>query len=309
MSQTQIRNSQMVVTQSLDFNSQKGVNLATPTAATDAATKGYVDSIMAANDAMTYKGVIDCAANPNYPAANAGDTYKISVGGKIGGASGITVEAGDMAICTTDGTVAGTQATVGTAWNIIQTNIVAGGTVTSSSGSAVDNAIVRMDSTSGQVIQTSLVTIDDSGSINVPSGQTYKVNGTDVAATATTVGAINWAATAKTTPVDADTFPMSDTAASNGIKKVTWANIKATLKTYFDTLYQPKYTRGRSVTTGVTTTTITLAGTPIANSLMVFLNGQLLDSGAGNDYTDAGNVVTLLFTPVTTDKIICLWEQ
>ena len=45
------------------------------------------------------------------------------------------------------------------------------------------------------------------------------------------------AATSKTTPVDADEIPMADSAASWGLKKLTWANIKATLKTYFDTLY------------------------------------------------------------------------
>lgn len=43
--------------------------------------------------------------------------------------------------------------------------------------------------------------------------------------------------TAKTTPVDADLAVIADSAASNVAKKVTWANIKATLKTYFDTLY------------------------------------------------------------------------
>lgn len=47
---------------------------------------------------------------------------------------------------------------------------------------------------------------------------------------------INWA-TAKTTPVDADMIPLMDSAASNIIKKLSWANVKATLKTYFDTLY------------------------------------------------------------------------
>lgn len=45
------------------------------------------------------------------------------------------------------------------------------------------------------------------------------------------------ASTSKTTPVDADLVPIIDSAASNVLKKLTWANLKATLKTYFDTLY------------------------------------------------------------------------
>jgi hypothetical protein len=44
--------------------------------------------------------------------------------------------------------------------------------------------------------------------------------------------------TAKTTPVDADIALIEDSAASNAKKKLTWANIKATLKTYFDSIYQ-----------------------------------------------------------------------
>lgn len=47
------------------------------------------------------------------------------------------------------------------------------------------------------------------------------------------------AATAKTTPVDDDEFGIADSAASFGLKLLSWANIKATLKTYFDTLYAP----------------------------------------------------------------------
>jgi len=45
------------------------------------------------------------------------------------------------------------------------------------------------------------------------------------------------AATSKATPVDADELPLVDSAASNVLKKLTWANLKATLKTYLDTLY------------------------------------------------------------------------
>ncbi|MGR3452954.1 hypothetical protein [Pseudooceanicola sp.] len=41
----------------------------------------------------------------------------------------------------------------------------------------------------------------------------------------------------KATPVDADQLGIIDSAASNAPKKLTWANLKATLKTYFDSLY------------------------------------------------------------------------
>jgi len=55
--------------------------------------------------------------------------------------------------------------------------------------------------------------------------------------TTTTAGALINGATNKTPPVDADYVGLMDSAASNILKKLSWANIKATLKTYFDTLY------------------------------------------------------------------------
>jgi len=57
------------------------------------------------------------------------------------------------------------------------------------------------------------------------------------AGTAVDIGALTNAATSKTTPVDADEIPIADSAASFGLKKLTWANLKATAKAYFDTLY------------------------------------------------------------------------
>ena len=51
------------------------------------------------------------------------------------------------------------------------------------------------------------------------------------------VASIIHGVSAKTTPVDADEIGLIDSAASWVLKKLTWANIKATLKTYFDTLY------------------------------------------------------------------------
>jgi hypothetical protein len=69
------------------------------------------------------------------------------------------------------------------------------------------------------------------------TGPTGATGATGAAGGAADIAATTHAATGKTTPVDADEIPIVDSAASNVLKKLTWANLKATLKTYFDTLY------------------------------------------------------------------------
>lgn len=69
------------------------------------------------------QGDIDCSANPNYPAANKGDAYIVSVAGKIGGASGVSVDAGDIIIAKADN-AGGTQAAVGSSWTSWEHNLV-----------------------------------------------------------------------------------------------------------------------------------------------------------------------------------------
>ena len=118
--------------------------------ATQKAVKTYVDAILAAQDAMVFKGVIDCSANPNYPAADRGHTYRVSVAGKIGGASGVNVEASDLLICLTDATAAGNQATVGSSWAVLQANL--DGAVIGPA-SATNNHIPQFDGTSGKLLK------------------------------------------------------------------------------------------------------------------------------------------------------------
>jgi hypothetical protein len=117
-----------------------------------AAVKAYADALIAAANGMVFKGVIDASTNPNYPAANAGDLYRISVAGKIGGASGTNVEVGDLILCTVDGTAAGTQAGVGANWNISQTNL--DGAVIGPA-SAVSGALAAYNGTTGKLISDS----------------------------------------------------------------------------------------------------------------------------------------------------------
>lgn len=69
------------------------------------------------------QGAIDCSASPNYPAAKKDMSWYVSVAGKIGGASGDAVEAGDVVICIAD-TQGGTKAAVGTSFTIMQKNMI-----------------------------------------------------------------------------------------------------------------------------------------------------------------------------------------
>lgn len=75
------------------------------------------------------------------------------------------------------------------------------------------------------------------------SSDKTKLNGIEANADVTdaaNVGSSIHGASAKTTPVDADTVALIDSAASNVLKKLSWSSIKATLKTYFDALYLDK---------------------------------------------------------------------
>ena len=81
--------------------------------------KIYADNLLNVNNAFLYKGEIDCSLNPDYPSANAGHVYKISVDGKIGGSLGLTVSKGTFIICIVDNASEGNQSTVGSLWNVI----------------------------------------------------------------------------------------------------------------------------------------------------------------------------------------------
>jgi len=49
--------------------------------------------------------------------------------------------------------------------------------------------------------------------------------------------------------------------------------------------------------------TFSLAATPVVGSEQVFLNGLLLEPGAGNDYTISGATITMLTAPATGDRL------
>lgn len=98
-----------------------------------------------------------------------------------------------------------------------------------------------------------------------------KLSGIETAADVTDAGNVGSSihgASAKSTPVDADTVALIDSAASNVLKKLSWANIKATLKTYFDTLYA-------TIASPTFTGTITAAAASFSGTVQCTANSAL----------------------------------
>jgi hypothetical protein len=93
------------------------------------------------------------------------------------------------------------------------------------------------------------------------------------------------AATNKVTPVDADEFGIYDSI-TGLLNKLTWANLKATLKTYFDTLYSPTWQTWTPTFTGLT------LGNAVVNGKYIILPNKVciayLDITVGSTTTATG---------------------
>jgi hypothetical protein len=87
---------------------------------TQSAVKSFVEA--AVTGVMSFKGDLNCSTNPNYPAGAKGDSYVASVAGKIGGASGKSVDAGDLIVCRA-ANAGGTEASVGASWFVLEHNL------------------------------------------------------------------------------------------------------------------------------------------------------------------------------------------
>lgn len=92
--------------------------------AAEESAKEYADTQIAALASTTFRdrGLLDCSANPDYPAAVARDIWTISHAGKIGGVNGPAVEVGDTLVASVN-SVTGDHAAVGANFRIGQTNI------------------------------------------------------------------------------------------------------------------------------------------------------------------------------------------
>ena len=292
----------MYIDENLDINNKKAINLSTCTEAADAANKQYVDdavaAVIAGADAMVFKGTVGTggtytiAAFNSLVVYNAGWTFRVIEAGTI---KGKVCEIGDLLLATVDRASAGVDAD----WTVAQTNI--DGALIKNDFNA--NTILKADTDNNPVPLTvgeqtfvgrktgstiaALTPAEARVILNVADGATANAvctgaeidTGTDNAKYASPLairnsGLISTAASGefsalapKATPVDADELLLEDSAASAGKKKLTWAALKATLKTYFDTLYNlyvhPNHTGDvTSVADGATT----IAANAVSNS-------------------------------------------
>jgi hypothetical protein len=268
--------------------------------ATQRAVKTYADQLIAAADAMVFKGVVDCSANPNYPAADRGHTYRVSVAGKIGGASGTNVEVGDLLLCLTDGTLAGTQAGVGTAWSIAQSNL--DGAVIGPA-SATDSHLAQFDGTSGKLLKggVALSTLEPAqtaaSQVEAEAGSSTSLRSWTPQRIGQAIYALIAPAihskTGKTTPVDADELGLVDSAASNALKVLTWANLKATILSYI-----------ASATVTFTNKRITLRIATLTDAATVTPNVDDYDGGLLATLSQATQIANPTGTPTDFQRYI-----
>jgi hypothetical protein len=96
--------------------------------------------------------------------ADAAGTWTMTLPSAVPASSGYVLSATTAGVCSWVAAASGTGDVVGPS-------------------SATNEGVARFDTTTGKLIQNSLVTIGDDGYVNIPSGQKYKINNTNLAAT------------------------------------------------------------------------------------------------------------------------------
>jgi hypothetical protein len=180
-------------------------------------------------------------------ATQSGDTVYLTVSGSGGSGTVTEVDTGSGLTggpITTSGTIALNSKlspldTLGTPGQAVRVN--AGQTAleyfTLGGGSGTVTSVASADSSVTITNPTTTPDLSVATSPKLTTARNIDGQAFDGTAAITVIAPGTHAATSKATPVDADEMPIVDSAASYVLKKLTWANAKATLKTYFDTLY------------------------------------------------------------------------
>jgi hypothetical protein len=110
----------------IDITGCQIISSAAPDSGSSLINRDYLESrISAIVGAAPFRleGTINASTNPNYPAGEPGYVWVFSASGRIGGASGKIVQAGDSLLCVAT-SAAGDEATVGANFEVIQGNVL-----------------------------------------------------------------------------------------------------------------------------------------------------------------------------------------
>lgn len=142
------------------------------TLATTDVIKTYVDNavssmgqLVGAHDASL--GALPTTGSGIGDAIVAGDYWRVSVSGDIAGLGHL--EIGDALVASVD------NAALAADFFVLQANLT--DAVTSDGLASVNNAIARFDGTTGRVIKNSGASVTNDGSVNVPAGEGFLVDG------------------------------------------------------------------------------------------------------------------------------------
>lgn len=311
------------MTAALNANSQKIINLATPTAAGDAVNKAYADSIAAGIDPKGSVRVIS--------------TTNLALTG-LQTIDGVTVVANDRVLLAAQTTASqnGIWLAQAAAWTRPTDYPAASATaVTAGAFTFVEEGTANQDS--GWVLTTNgAITVDTTatawtqfsgaGSITAGNGLTKTGNTLAVGAgngIAVAAGSTSVLANGSSLNVSGSGVKISDGTAGQVMLAAPLAGFvtlsgditsvsAAGAVTVSSSLLRAANFVTNEIPAGTingANTAFTLAFTPIAGTAEIYQNGLRLLVGAGNDYTISGGTVTFITPPVTGDNLLVDYQK
>jgi len=261
------------------------VTVPTPTNDTDASTKAYVD---ATAQGLSVKQSVRLATAAALPGVNLVGSTLVAVGVGVLTIDGQAVALNDRILvkdqiaqaqngiykCTTAGTSLIAFVLTRATDSDTSAEIVGAFAFVEEGTANADSGFVNTNTGTITVGTTAITYTQFSGAGEITAGAGLSKSGNTLSAI--DIGLMTDAATTKTTPVNADELPLADSAASFLLKKLTLTNLKAFLKTYFDSLYPSGSGTSSGTNTGDQTITLT---------------GDVTGSGSGSFATTLGAVV------------------
>lgn len=192
---------------------------------TNNAVSTLAASIIATDTAIS----VQPADAGKFPTLTAGDWFPITIIAADGSYEILKCTARASAVLTVERGQEGTTAKAFDAGARIDLRLTAGALAEKLDGATLSEA----DAKSTLEDEDKIVLLDSEASYAIKLGLWSTIK----SGIWTGLGALISGGTDKATPVDDDAVPLMDSAAADASKKLTWANMKATLKSYFDALY------------------------------------------------------------------------